>query len=331
MGMGMEWKEARERRNLPGVRSFLISLVICRLFFIGDLVLGELLEVLPELSNCGPHALNDFRNLCNPTSPTTLYFNSLGTDRGNLGAAFGDLMGSKDYLAWTQTDDLFGYAARMKANTFTPVELPGHWVGLHKDSGGQVWLRCTQTQNILPLDPKSLSRAGFDVSDVRILNEPLSTNQATKPFLDNPECPSWRNKFALAPNQRRPHLPIDCTTTRGVPRAPRGAGCAGPGKAGRTIIRKVPLLKYVFVGAILRDICNSAAAGEVHGVARGCIDLSPLPNPYDVYDGGVATWNLGVDIYTYGWKNNSRWFPFDPDAKMPDVAVPPPPGGKIMY
>lgn len=186
------------------------------------------------LRNCGPHVLNDFRNLCNPTSPASLCFNiPSGTDSGNLGGAFWGLCNGKHDIDWLVPDDLCEYANNMKPGTFTPVDLKndGHWVGLHCDDAGKKWIRCTQSGKVLPLDPEILAQHGFDISNVEVCKQPLPIDTQTTPFLDDPKYPSWPHRHPLAPDQRRPPLPVgqDCSSPRGTPGRPprigRGVGC----------------------------------------------------------------------------------------------------------
>jgi hypothetical protein len=86
-----------------------------------------------------------------------------------------------------------------------------------------------------------------------------------------------------------------------------GAGLSrrsGRPKAGR-LGKKVPIVKYVFIGAILRNLFSNAYAGDLHGTGRAACDLAPF-NPYDIYDGGAASYGLGSDICRYGWNNGGN-------------------------
>jgi hypothetical protein len=234
---------------------------------------------------------------------------------GNLWGLTGDFPGN-----FSSGQDLLDYAHQMPHNSYAPMSLTvdagnAHWVGIFRDSSGNLWFRDPQAGINVPLTASSvhdLINQGYHLNgDLHLLPNPLPVKPLAKPAYD---CADGLKTTPLKPGCRRPPLeppPSEAAKSgaglgrRGI--NPKRIGSIGVDDVPRAekLGKKVPIVKYLFIGLILRNLFSNAYAGDLHGTCRAGCDLAPF-NPYDIYDGIAASYGLGSDIWEYGWNNGGN-------------------------
>lgn len=210
--------------------------------------------------NCGLHVLNDFRNLCQGTSSSVCIDSPNGMDNGfmmgNFWGLTGEFPGNFSY-----GESLSDYVQQMPNNSYAPLTLDvdqgnAHWVGIFRDSEGNLWFRDPQAGVNVPLTASNvedlISRGYHLDGDLGLLPKPLPVGPLQNPSFD---CTDGLRTEPLDPGCRRPPLdpppPQQNTTSLGrrgphahgdgpegpiePPLGPKGRGARSGGVRGKAI------------------------------------------------------------------------------------------------